>query len=136
MRAAGSPLPTPPLPPCPHCFPRDRCCDKFLFTVHPVFGAFYNIRIPLLDETQEEDELGETPFFTRNICFRRKFHTKPKVKAFTPESVSVLVPAAPPPSVPSVCVGGGGGTGGWGGRDRGVGVADLAGEACVLRNSA
>ncbi len=76
----------PPFPPPPPP-PLTRCCDKFLFTVHPVFGAFYNIRIPLLDETQEEDELGETPFFTRNICFRRKFHTKPKVKAFTPESV-------------------------------------------------
>ena len=68
----------------------NRCCDKFLFTVHPVFGVFYNIRIPLLDEAQGDDDNQNTPFFTRSICFRRKFHPKPKLKAFTPLSVGAI----------------------------------------------
>jgi hypothetical protein len=61
-----------------------RCCDRFHFAVHPVFGVFYNIRLPL-----RENIHPDAPFYTRNLCFRRRFHSKPIIKAMTPSSVSV-----------------------------------------------
>ncbi len=62
------------------------CCDQMLFGVHPVFGVFYHIRVPLLDAAQDELD-PDTPFFTQSLCFRRKFHPRPAVVPLTPGSV-------------------------------------------------
>ena len=80
---------------CPHCV--CSCCDKFLFAAHPVFGLFYKINVPLaINEESDadvatgagEDDDGLPSYFGRTMCFRRKLHPRPVIKALTPDSVS------------------------------------------------
>jgi len=60
----------------------DRCCDTFLFGVHPVFGMFYKLRLPLTSE----DADSPLDYDVQTMCFRRKFHPRPLIRPFTPDS--------------------------------------------------
>ena len=58
-----------------------RCCDRFNFAVHPVFGVFYNVKVPVVDGN------SLTGMTVENMCFRRRFHSKPAIRPLTPTSV-------------------------------------------------
>lgn len=58
--------------------------------MHPVFGVFYKVNVPVEASNGEDDE-GEDAFATSTMCFRRKWHPRPVIKALTPNSVRTVV---------------------------------------------
>ena len=76
-------------------------CNNVLFAVHPVFGAFYKIKVALKRDSNDKagaaKVIGESPdeegdIVTRSLCYHRKWVAKPIVKPLTRNSqISHLV---------------------------------------------
>ena len=83
-----------------------RCCDRFLFAVHPVFGAFFHVTIPITTPGRGNNRAGVSePFAKKAVCFRRKFLPQPKIQALTPDSVCCHTRAPAVAPVPSDAMG-------------------------------